>query len=164
MSSSWTTPLFIKQIIEQKDICLPEGITEIRAPFFYNWNQAQSLEIPEGVTFIGMNALQNWTSATSLKLPNSLTHIENNALQGWDSLKSVVIPENVDFLGDSAFGQYTKLTEITVLASTPPVLEQIHYPPFNFDVVEVVKVPAASVDLYKAAPIWSTVADKIVAI
>lgn len=164
MSSSWTLPLFVKQIIEQKDICLPEGITEIRMPFFNNWIQAQSLEIPEGVTLIAGSAFQNWHAATSLKLPKSLTHIEGSAFQGWDSLKSVVIPENVEFLGDGAFGQYTQLTEITVLAITPPVLEQIHYPPFNFDVVEVVKVPAASVDLYKAAPIWSTVADKILTI
>ncbi|MGN5762725.1 leucine-rich repeat domain-containing protein [Acinetobacter calcoaceticus] len=164
MSSSWTLPLFVKQIIEQKDICLPEGITEIRAPFFFNWSRAQSLEIPEGVTLIGDYAFQNWSAGTSIKLPNSLLRIENSAFQGWDSLKTIVIPENVVFLGDSAFGQYTKLTEITVLASTPPVLEQIHYPPFNFDAVIVVKVPAASVDLYKAAPIWSTVTDKIVAI
>ena len=75
-------------------------------------------------------------------------------------LTSINIPEGVTSIGNNAFAYCTSLTNVTCLATTPPSLGTDVFK--NSSALTEIRVPAGSVDAYKAA--WSTYADKIVAI
>ena len=75
-------------------------------------------------------------------------------------LTSINIPEGVTSIGNNAFAYCTSLTNVTCLAMTPPSLGTDVFK--NSSALTEIRVPAGSVDAYKAA--WSAYADKIVAI
>lgn len=77
-----------------------------------------------------------------------------------ESLTSINIPEGVTSIGNNAFAYCTSLTNVTCLATTPPSLGTDVFK--NSSALTEIRVPAGSVDDYKAA--WSAYADKIVAI
>ena len=94
-------------------------------------------KLPQGVTVLGIDAFVNCNNLTSIELPASLTKI-----------------------GLAAFYSCSKLASITCRAAVPPEMSTS----VLLDVTSLteIRVPAGSVDAYKAA--WSTYADKIVAI
>ena len=75
-------------------------------------------------------------------------------------LTSINIPEGVTSIGNNAFAYCTSLTNVTCLATRPPSLGTDVFK--NSSALTEIRVPARSVDAYKAA--WSAYADKIVAI
>ena len=94
-------------------------------------------KLPQGVTVLGIDAFVNCNNLTSIELPASLTKI-----------------------GLAAFYSCSKLASITCRAAVPPEMSTS----VLLDVTSLteIRVPAGSVDAYKAA--WSAYADKIVAI
>ena len=93
--------------------------------------------MPEGVTTIGLSAFEGCSSLTSLILPSTLTTV--NAC---------------------CFSVGHKSCVITCYATTPPTADPQTFSGYSGKVA----VPSASVDAYKAAPGWSTVAEQIEAI
>jgi hypothetical protein len=85
-------------------------------------------------------------------------------------LTSITIPNSVTSIGDFAFSGCTGLTSVTVLATTPPTLGNnvfnVSWPNSHLPLPNLteIRVPASSVDAYKAAANWSDYADIIVAI
>ena len=75
-------------------------------------------------------------------------------------LTSINIPEGVTSIGNNAFAYCTSLTNVTCQATNPPTLGTDVFK--NSSALTEIRVPAGSVDAYKAA--WSAYADKIVAI
>ena len=94
-------------------------------------------KLPQGVTVLGIDAFAKCNNLTSIELPASLTKI-----------------------GLAAFYSCSKLASITCRATNPPTLGETVF--YRCDALTEIRVPAGSVDDYKAA--WSTYADKIVAI
>lgn len=92
-----------------------------------------SLSIPEGVKFIGSDLLYSNKTVTSLRLPSTVVQLGIRMTYS-SSAKT-----------------------ITCLATTPPKLETVAIG----SSVTSIKVPAASVDAYKAASGWSSYASKI---
>ena len=76
------------------------------------------------------------------------------------NLTTVTVPSTVTSIGSSAFGNDTKLTHVIIEATTPPAFSSYAFHP---SFVEELKVPAQSVDAYKAASGWSAFGDKIIA-
>ena len=77
-------------------------------------------------------------------------------------ISSVTIPSGVTAIGSRAFGTISTLRTITCLAVTPPTLDSYTFQ--NTRNIANIYVPAASVEAYKSASVWSTLADKITAI
>ena len=77
--------------------------------------------IPNTVTSINNNAFRMHTGLTSITIPESVTSIGDAAFQS-TGLTSVIIGKSVKTIGDGAFRNCTYMTEIDVLATTPPTL------------------------------------------
>ena len=112
-----------------------------------------SVTIPESVTNIDDLALSNLTNITSITIPSSVTRIGNYALQGCTGLKSITVPASVITIGEYAFAECIGLTEVINPSVTPQVISANVFDELNFNDC-ILRVPAASVDLYRKAEGW----------
>ncbi len=114
------------------------------------------------VTSIGDRAFSWCKRQTSVTIPNSVTSIGVKAFSGCSGLTSVTIPNSVTSIGFSAFQSCSALTSVTIQATTPPTLGGTDA--FNNTNNCPIYVPAESVDAYKTATNWSSLASRIQAI
>lgn len=85
--------------------------------------------------------------------------IPTSAFQMCGSLTSLSIPESVASIGDKAFYGCNGLTNVSMLATTPPILEG----DMVFDITTCsITVPKGCGATYKSAEYWSEYADRIV--
>ena len=143
-------------------ITIPDGVTRIQEYTYSGCSSLTSFSIPDGITSIGHRAFYGCSGLTSIDIPDSVTSIGSSAFSGCSGLTSITIPDGVTSIQEAAFYKCSGLTSITVLAETPPTLGSEAL--FSLTALTEIKVPAASVDAYKAAYRWSSFADKIVAI
>ena len=100
--------------------------------------------IPNTVTSINNDAFRLHTGLISITIPESVTSIGDGAFQS-TGLTSVIIGKSVQTIGDNAFRNCTDMTEIDVLATTPPTLGTD-----AFDIVpKDIPVYVPDVDAYK---------------
>ena len=143
-------------------IDIPDSVTSIGFATFQGCSGLTSVTIPSGVTIIYSNTFYSCGSLTSIEIPNGVTSIGGSAFNSCYRLLSITIPNSVTSIDYSAFQNCSGLTSVTVNATTPPTL-------VSSDVFDntnncPIYVPAASVNAYKAASIWSTYASRIQAI
>lgn len=166
-------------------ITIPEAVTEIGSQAFAN-SGLTSITIPSTVTTLGSEAFARCESLTSIDIQANVTEIPDNfavncpltsltlpnTLQTIEALAfaanvgfqvtELTIPASVTSIGDSALGgNNANQMTLTVLPITPPTLGRNV---FNLATGSIIKVPAASVEAYKAADGWKAWADKITAI
>lgn len=72
-------------------------------------------------------------------------------------MTSVTIPESITSIGSQAFFQHTSLTELFMLATTPPTLGENAFNQTTFPII----VPKGCGATYKVAEGWSKYADRI---
>ena len=139
-------------------VTIPDSITSIGDSTFQSCTSLTSVTIPSSVTSIDTQAFNKCTSLTSVTMPDSITSIGGLAFQNCTSLTSITIPSGVTSIGIGAFRNCSGLTSITVEATTPPTLDS-----FVFDNTNncPIYVPAESVDAYKSATNWSSLASRI---
>ena len=165
-------------------VTIGNGVTSIGSNAFYNCGSLTTVTIPNSVTSIGRSAFSSCDSLTTVTIPNSVTSISGyvfsycynltsiNIPDGVTSigeqtfyscrgLKSVTIPDGVTSIGTYAFSECSRLTSVTINAITPPSLGSGVFSGTNNCPIYV---PAESVDAYKQATNWSSLADRISAI
>lgn len=110
--------------------------------------------IPNSVTNIGRYAFSACESLSSIVIPNSVTNIGEGAFSDCECLSSVVIPNSVTSIGRYAFWGCTKLADMTCEAVAEPTT---YVSAFQDSQTHngTLRVPAESVDKYKAAEGWS---------
>ena len=140
---------------------IPDSVTIIGNTSFQSCSSLTSIDIPDSVISIGMGAFNQCKSFRNIIIPDSVTSIGGNAFGSCSSLTSVTIGNSVTSIGDQAFIGCTRLTSITVNTTTPPTLGS---GAFSYTNDCPIYVPSGSVNVYKAATIWSTYADRIQAI
>lgn len=119
----------------------------------------QSVVIPSAMTVIGRSAFGH-TPLTSVTIHEGVTEIGRQAFDVRDtfidSLEHIVLPSTIITIGQDAF--YGRIFQsFTCLATTPPSLSS----PIDS---EVIYVPSESVELYKAASVWSAHSSRIQAL
>jgi hypothetical protein len=134
-------------------IVVQEGVTNIGENAFSGCTALSSVSLPNSVTRIGIDAFFICRSLSSITLPSSLTNIGKDAFAGCTGLTSITIPANVTSIGTWAFLSCTGLTSVTNLAVTPQSIESDVFHGLTIGNVSLT-VPAGSVALYKAAPVW----------
>ena len=100
----------------------------------------------------------NCSSLTEITLPNNLTAIPGVTFRD-THIAELVVPAGVRSIGSQAFST-SYLTKITMLGTTPP---SIATNCFN-DTYRYYYVPASALDTYKAADVWSSHVNNILAI
>ena len=135
--------------------------TSIAQLVFDSCTSLTSVNIPNSVTTIGDNAFRGCNGLTSVTIPNSVTSIDGSAFESCSGLTSVTIPNSVTSIGSYAFSGCSGLTSVTIHATTPPSLGSSA---FNNTNNCPIYVPAESLDAYKTAGNWSSLASRITAI
>lgn len=104
-------------------VSIPASVESIGADAFYNCNKMSTITFEEAenseLTIIGEGAF-NSCKLTSLVLPPRLETISDYAFISNSPLTSVSIPASVTSIGVGAFTSCPILSEITILAETPP--------------------------------------------
>ena len=111
------------------------------------------------ITTLGLNAFKNTklASVPNNRMPN-VTSFGESAFSDRKSMTTATIPSRITSIGVTCFRGCTKLTWITLEGTTPPTLGENAFTNTNNCPIYV---PDAVVDTYKAAPGWSTYADRI---
>ncbi len=118
--------------------------------------QLRKVELEEGLTSIGDYAFGT-CNITEINIPNSITKIGNGCFEGSTNLQKVTFGTGIKTINIRAFNKLTRLTEITIGATTPPdYFGTATYPCFTDEVYEkcVLKVPAEALEDYKAVEPW----------
>ncbi len=104
---------------EVTDLVIPEGVTEIKKGFLYNFgNNVTSVTIPNSVK-IGDYAFQNWPKLESV----SLERTGKYAFEGCSALTSITLGASVDTIATGAF-RYCKGLESVVIPNTVVTIEK----------------------------------------
>ena len=141
---------------------LPDGVTDIGFYSLYGWALAKVLTLPNTLKTIGNQSFSNWSSLLTLTIPNNVTTIGADAFYNCSSLTSLTIGSSVNYINAGAFGELSSCNEITCLATVPPTITSSTFQSLKSTCI--FKVPAASVNAYKAASNWSAFAARIQAI
>lgn len=133
---------------------------------FYCREQLRSVEIPNTVQYVGARAFDFCLELKTVKLPDEITQIGKMAFRSCVDLTAVEIGCGMEGIYYDAFGDCRSLSTVTCHAVTPPeILYDVPNPNLFWNCpISEIKVPAESVEAYKTAYLWSTQADKIVAL
>jgi len=145
---------------ELTNVIIGNGVISIGSETF-SWNIATvNVTLGNSLQFIGFGAFAEVTLA-NITLPTSLLSIGGSCFSG-NSFISITIPAGVTNIGSQAFMFCGLLTNVTVLATTPPTLGGNAFA--NNGTGRKINVPAASEVIYETAVDWSTYATVIDAI
>ena len=144
-----------------RNTIIPSGVTSIGVAAFGICTSLKSIDIPNSVTSIGGAAFRDCSSLSSITIPDSVTSIGKSAFYACSSLTSITIPSSITSIGEFAFSSCDSLQSITCLATTPPAIVEYTFADTNSCPIYV---PAASVNSYKSASVWSDYSSRIQAI
>ena len=103
-----------KYIGSDKDIVLPEGITELPDMIFSGRSDIHSVIVPEGVTAIGRRAFENCFNLEEVVLPKSLKSLGGYAFVDCHSLKSIYLSSKIKRIEDSTFSDCVSLENVVI--------------------------------------------------
>ncbi|MDR1002966.1 MAG: leucine-rich repeat protein [Oscillospiraceae bacterium] len=98
----------------EKNVTVPEGITEIGDEAFLGFSSLTQITIPNSVTSIGWWAFCDCYSLTQINIPNSITSISRWAFCDCSSLTQINVPNSVTSIGHEAFCYCSSLTQINI--------------------------------------------------
>jgi len=143
-------------------IALPSGVTEIWTYAFSGCTNLALTELPPAVKTAQTNIFNGCSSLALTSLPETLTSIGSNTFSGCASLTEMTLHDKMNNIGNSAFSGCGNLEFFTCLAEKPPKLGTNVFSKAHSGLK--IKVPAASIELYRKADNWSAIADKIISI
>ena len=120
----------------------------------YPEGKAGAYTIPNSATSIGDNAFFR-SGLTLVNIPNSVTSIGRYAFYGSTDLTSATIGNSVTSIGMSAFDNCTGLIEIINKSDIPQDIYENNHVFYRVNLSAcTLRVPVASIDAYRAAPVW----------
>ena len=142
-------------------LTIPDSITCITAGMACECTNLNRIILSANATELGKSAFENCKSLTSITIPASVTTIGDSVFLFCTNLTSIMIPQKVTTIGNSPFQGCTGLTNVRVKNTIPPTAKSGIFA--GCTKLSAIKVPAESVEAYKAADGWSDYANLIVA-
>ena len=144
----------------------------------YVYKAGQTVEVPDEVAeaigdalelvpkpaFVSANKLSQLASRTIVEVTADdlagVTEIPRYLFEGCSQLKRVEIPSNITSIGYYAFVNCTSLERVVLMSKTPPTIQAgiFNGCPNTCKYA----VPKESLELYKTAEYWDTIASRIV--
>ena len=87
----------------EKEVIVPEGVTEIDALAFYENIKVERIILPESVTVIGRSAFELCRKLEFINLPKGLDQIGDQAFRLCRKVKSIEIPGSCQSIGEMTF-------------------------------------------------------------
>ena len=143
-------------------LTLPNSVTSISDYCFTGWLLMNTLNFGTGLQTIAPAAFYNCRAVTSITIPNAVTTIGLEAFYDCKAATYIQIGSAVTSIGGSAFYNAIACNEMRCLPLTPPSI--LVNTLTNLKSTCVIKVPAASLTLYKTAANWSAHASKMVGV
>lgn len=169
-----------------KKVSLPSTLTALNGVSIFLGCNINELTIPTSVTSIGaLLMLYNQSGGATAVFNNvkrlhflaNVSTIATNIFKQnsatWSSLQELTIGPSITSIPNYTFQRCPNLRQITMLRATPPTIGASTFthgtdgnPDTNVGIHPdcIIKVPAASVAAYQAAPNWSAFASRIQAI
>lgn len=165
---------------------LPASVREIAASAFSDCPKLATLNLNDHITAIGDNAFSGCSSLADIRwplhlrsigdqsfmgcsslsvisLPEGTQHIGSYAFHGCQNVHTLYVPSTIESMGDVPFDQFPKVKmNLTFMGDAPLFSNWYDFGVSDKNMIASIKVPAASLDAYKAA--WPDCADKIVPI
>ncbi len=98
----------------EKEVCVPEGVTEIGYKAFEGNNRIRKVILPESVVRIRRFAFARCGNLEEIQLPEGLAFIESYAFYFCCRLSEISLPENLKKIGLSAFSVCESLTSVRI--------------------------------------------------
>ena len=143
-------------------LSIPNSVTTISDYAFNAWSAMTTLNLVTGLTTIGPRAFHSCSALTSITIPNAVTTIGLEAFYNCSAATFIQIGSAVTSIGGNAFYNAIACNEMRCLPLTPPSI--VSNTVSNLKSTCVIKVPAASLTLYKTAANWSAHASKMVGV
>ena len=99
---------------EIQSVVIGDGVTNIGAYAFYNFDVLTSVTIGKGVTSIRSNAFATCEALSNIEIPDGVTDIGEYAFRFCVSLSSIEIPDSVTSIGVGAFQYCNSLSSVTI--------------------------------------------------
>ena len=153
---------------QQTDVVLPASL-EYYGDEALSWNIIVGFKVEEGNTILrcenGMlldadnrrlNQYARPDTLVDLKVPEGVETIAMAVGFKFDKIKTLSLPSTLTLVKDAAFGKCGGLTDVTIHALVPPVIESFNYYPFEdcYDKATL-HVPAEALSNYQSHPFWS---------
>ena len=111
----------------------------------------------EGIETMSNYAFAYCRGIEEVEIPNNVVNIESHVFYSCSKIGTVKMRDSIATIGVNAFGKCTQLARV-YLPETPPSLENVNaFDNINKNCTFYCKTQA-SLDAYKAAPNWSTLA------
>lgn len=136
---------------------IPNTVTLIGDYAFYECTNLTNIDIPNSVTSIGMSAFQYCTGLTRIDIPNSVTIISPYAFYECSNVTTLTIGSSMTEIGPYSFAYFRSLTDVYCYAKRVPTTNSnaFNNTPYNsYNSSATLHVPAASIELYRAAEPW----------
>lgn len=135
---------------------IPSNVKTIGDGAFEACANLQTLSLAEGIEKIGATAFAGINAP--INLPSTLTEVGNSAFAGNQALTSIIIPSGLTVLSADMFAFCQNLTDVTMLATTPPIVGVDAFP----ENVVRIYVPYSAYDDYISSSYWTAYTSKIV--
>lgn len=147
-------------------ITIPSSVVSIAEDAFSWCRNLASISVDAGNMYYdsrnNCNAIIKKSDNTLIRgcknttIPSGVTSIGRYAFSGCRGTNSITIPDNITSIDSYAFDDCFSI--LTILAETPPAITTNEY---TFGSQMVIRVPDASVSIYKTANNWSNYASRI---
>ncbi len=97
---------------KNREVVIPNGITEIGKEAFSGMSNIESVKFPESLITIGEKAFHNCTGIHKLSFPDNVRVIRDHAFKDCTSLESVHLSKNLICIGWEAFAECSSLKTI----------------------------------------------------
>lgn len=104
--------------MDEKNLVIPEGVTEIGAEVFADIDCIESVSMPDTVKKIGKGAFKNNRKLKEISLSKALKSIGQGAFAGCKKLISIELPEGVTKIEKKTFEDCSALTKVEYVSLT----------------------------------------------